>query len=39
VQERLEDGALVEVLTGWRQTFEGYQPAFSLLVEALRWRG
>ena len=48
VRERIEDGALVEVLTGWRQTFEGYHlyyphrrhpsPAFALLVEALRWR-
>lgn len=48
VKDRLEDGSLVEVLTGWRQTFEGYHlyyphrrhpsPAFSLLVEALRWR-
>ena len=48
VKDPIEDGTLVEVLTGWRQTFEGYHlyyphrrhplPAFSLLVETLRWR-
>ncbi len=45
-RNRLEAGALVEVLGDWRKTFEGYHlyyphrrnpsPAFSLLVEALR---
>lgn len=47
VEDRLEDGSLVEVMAGWRQTFEGYHlyypnrrpsSAFALLVEALRWR-
>lgn len=48
VKDRLEDGSLIEVLTGWRQTFEGYHlyyphrrhpsPAFALVVEALRYR-
>lgn len=45
----LDAGQLAEVLTAWRQTFERYHlyypsrrhasPAFSLLVEALRYRG
>jgi DNA-binding transcriptional LysR family regulator len=45
----LTAGRLVEVLADWRQTFEGYHlyypnrrhssPAFSLLVDALRYRG
>lgn len=47
-KDRLDDASLVEILTGRRQTFEDYHlyypprrhssPAFSLLVEALRWR-
>ncbi|MGC4250925.1 MAG: LysR family transcriptional regulator [Sphingobium sp.] len=48
VRPHLEEGRLVEVLTDWRHVFEGYHlyypnrrqqtPAFSLLVEALRYR-
>lgn len=48
VRPHLEAGRLVEVLAPWRQTFERYHlyyssrrlasPAFSLLVDALRYR-
>lgn len=48
VRPLVESGRLVELLAPWRQTFEGYHlyyssrrhpsPAFSLLVEALRYR-
>jgi len=44
----LEDGQLVEVLSSWRKTFEGYHlyypnrrqhpPALAVLIEALRYR-
>ncbi|MFT4265602.1 MAG: LysR family transcriptional regulator [Xenophilus sp.] len=49
VRPHVESGRLIEVLSAWRQTFESYHlyysnrrhpsPAFSLLVEALRYRG
>lgn len=49
VRAHLDAGRLVEVLTPWRQTYERYylyysgrrhvSPAFSLLVDALRYRG
>ncbi len=49
IKSYVEAGELVELLTPWRQTFERYQlyysnrrhasPAFSLLVDALRYRG
>jgi DNA-binding transcriptional LysR family regulator len=49
VRSHVEAGRLVEILADWRQTFEGYHlyypnrrhssPAFSLLVDALRYRG
>lgn len=48
VREELASGNLIEVLSGWRKTFEPYHlyyasrrqasPAFSLLVDALRFR-
>lgn len=48
VRDHLSSGQLTEVLSGWRKTFEPYylyyprrrhaSPAFSLLVEALRYR-
>lgn len=48
VQPAIEAGHMVEVLAGWRKTFEPYylyypsrrhnSPAFSLLIEALRFK-
>ncbi|VWB22852.1 LysR family transcriptional regulator [Burkholderia lata] len=49
VAEQLASGQLVEALSGWRKTYEPYylyypsrrhaSPAFSLVVDALRYRG
>jgi DNA-binding transcriptional LysR family regulator len=49
VDPHLADGRLVRILADWCPPFAGYHlyypsrrqhtPAFSLLVEALRWRG
>ncbi|CAB3961089.1 MULTISPECIES: LysR family transcriptional regulator [Burkholderia] len=49
VADQLATGQLVEVLSGWRKTYEPYylyypsrrhaSPAFSLVVDALRYRG
>ncbi|HIH2749755.1 LysR family transcriptional regulator [Burkholderia aenigmatica] len=49
VADQLASGQLVEVLSGWRKTYEPYylyypsrrhaSPAFSLVVDALRYRG